>query len=70
MNFTKTLTVLAAAGVASAAMAVDVTNVQMTQNPNTCKVTITYELSGPAVVTHINPDRNLLYFGRRLFSHR
>ena len=51
MNFTKTLTVLAAAGVASAAMAVDVTNVQMTQNPNTCKVTITYELSGPAVVT-------------------
>ena len=51
MNFTKSLSVFVTAGTLSAAMAVDVTNVQMEQNPNNCLVTITYELSGPAIVT-------------------
>ena len=40
-----------AAAAATAAMAVDVTNVTMSQNSATCKVTINYTLSGPAVVT-------------------
>ena len=51
MNFTKSLSLLAAAVATSTTMAVDVTNVQMQQKPYKCNVTITYELSAPAVVT-------------------
>lgn len=51
MKLAKRLSLLACLSAASAATAVDVTNVKMTQNTVNCKVTITYELSGPAVVT-------------------
>ena len=51
MNFAKRLSLLAALSAASSALAVDVANVQMAQNTVNCNVTITYELSGPAVVT-------------------
>ena len=51
MNFTMSQAFLAAAMAASSALAVDVANVQMAQNTVNCNVTITYELSGPAVVT-------------------
>lgn len=55
MNFAKRISLLAALSAASSALAVDVANVQMAQNTVNCNVTITYELSGPAVVTLDNP---------------
>ena len=51
MDFSKRISLLAALSATSAATAVDVTNVRMAQNTANCKVTITYELSAPAVVT-------------------
>ena len=51
MNLQKTLSLLAAASATAAFAAPDVTNVQMSQNAGNCKVTITYTLSEPAVVT-------------------
>ena len=51
MNFHKTFSLLVVAAAAAAFAAPDVTNVQMSQNAGNCKVTITYTLSEPAVVT-------------------